>query len=40
MLSRTNKAKVQSYPQFVRQTHGYLTQAYTLTRHRLSQYHL
>ena len=40
MLGRTNKAKVQSYPQFVRQTHGYLTQAYTLTRHRLSQYHL
>ena len=36
MLGRIDKAKVQSYPQFVQQTHGYLTKAYTLTQQRVA----
>ena len=39
MLGRIDKAKVQSYPQFIQQTHGYLTKAYIL-KATVSQYHL
>ena len=40
MTGHVDSNKSQSYPQFVKQTHGYLKNAYTMVRQRLVQQHL